>query len=151
MASLFQRRAVWLFGAGLVVAGVLLLLNLAALLFWQFGVFKSEALGAALRFVDHSLLRPAIVDPLLTLLPKVPPARVTSLHLAMAVALLGVALGSLGVLIARGQTARIRVDKMRMQDRLRRVQGYRDAARLEPFIGPGTIAGMDEDRRRHIA
>ena len=148
MTSSFLRRAVWLFGAGLVVAGLLLLLNFVALLFWQFGTPKSEALGATLRFVDHSLLRPAIVDPVLTLLPEVPPAWLTSLHIAMVVALLGVALGSLGVLIAR--SARISVEKRR-ENRLRRVHQYRDAARLEPFIGPGTDAGMDEARRRRLA
>jgi ABC-type Fe3+ transport system permease subunit len=151
MTSPFLRRAVWLFGAGLVVAGLLLLLNLVALLFWQFGTSKSEALGATLRFVDHSLLRPAIVDPVLTLLPEVPPAWLTSLHIAMVVALLGVALASLGVLIARRQTARISVEKRRVEDRLRRVHQYRDATRLEPFIGPGTDAGMDKPRRRRVA
>jgi ABC-type Fe3+ transport system permease subunit len=134
---------VWLFGAGLVVAGLLLLLNFITLLFWQFGTSKSEALGATLRFVDHSLLRPAIVDPVLTLLPKLPPAWLTSLHIAMVVALLGVALGSLGILISRWQTARISVE-------LRRVRQYRDADRLEPFIGPGTVADMDEVRRRRV-
>jgi hypothetical protein len=149
MTSSFLRRAVWLFGAGLVVAGLLLLLNFVTLLFWQFGTSKSEALGVTLRFVDHSLLRPAIVDPVLTLLPEVPPTWLTSLHIAMVVALLGVALGSLGVLIAR--SARISVEKRRVEDRLRRVHEYRDAARLEPFIGPGTDAGMDEARRRRVA
>jgi hypothetical protein len=149
MTSSFLRRAVWLFGAGLVVAGLLLLLNFVTLLFWQFGTSKSEALGATLRFVDHSLLRPAIVDPVLTLLSEVPPTWLTSLHIAMVVALLGVALGSLGVLIAR--SARISVEKRRVEDRLRRVHEYRDAARLEPFIGPGTDAGMDEARRRRVA
>src|SRR4051812_11474682 len=136
MISSSLRRTVWLFGAGLVAAGLLLLLNLVALLLWQFETFKSEALGAMLRFVDHSLLRPAIVDPVVTLLPQIPAASLTSLHTAMLATLLGVALGWLGALIARRQMARIDVDKRQVQDRLRRAAHYREDARSEPFIGP---------------
>jgi ABC-type Fe3+ transport system permease subunit len=148
MTSSILHRTVWLFGAGLVGAGLLLLLNIVALLFWQFGTFKSQALGATLRFVDHSLLRPAIVDPIVSLLPQIPAAALTSLHIAMLATLLGLALGSFGALIARRQMARIHVEKRRVQDRLRRVPQYRDDARSEPFIGPGQEAGMDEARRR---
>ncbi|HEX6265438.1 MAG TPA: hypothetical protein VFZ81_00915 [Burkholderiales bacterium] len=146
---LLRARAVWLFGTGLVIAGLLLLLYFVALLFWQFATPGSQTLGAVLQFVDRSLLRPGIVDPVLGLLPA--PAWLTSLHIAMAAALLGVALGSLGMLIVRWQAARISVERRRVQDRLRRVHQYRDASRLEPFFGPGTAAGTDDAQRRRVA
>ena len=148
---LLRARAVWLFGAGLVIAGLLPLLYLAALLFWQFATPGSRVLGAVVRFVDQSLLRPGIADPVLSLLPQLPPAWPTSLHIAMAAALLGVALGSLGMLIARWQAVRINVERRRMEDRLRRVRQYRDASRLEPYIGPGNAAGTDDAQSRRVA
>jgi hypothetical protein len=39
---LLKARAAWLFGAGLAVCGVLLLLYFAVLLYWQFGAANSE-------------------------------------------------------------------------------------------------------------
>jgi hypothetical protein len=44
---LLKARAAWLFGAGLAVCGVLLLLYFAALLYWQFGA-ASSAVPASL-------------------------------------------------------------------------------------------------------
>jgi hypothetical protein len=40
---LLKARAAWLFGAGLAVCGLLLLLYFAALLYWQFGAAKAAA------------------------------------------------------------------------------------------------------------
>lgn len=128
--------AVRLSGAVLVIAGLSLLLYFVAFLFWEFGASRNEVLGAILQFVEHSLLRPGFVDPVLRLLPGVPPSLVTSLHVAMVLSLPGVVLGSLGVLIVRRQRAQISVEQMRAEDRLRRVHLYRDDGRLEPFIGP---------------
>jgi hypothetical protein len=65
-------------------------------------------------------------------------------YAALAAALAGVTLGSLGVFIVRRQAARIAAEKRRAEDRLRRVHLYRDNARREPFIARDTDA---RDRR----
>jgi hypothetical protein len=65
-------------------------------------------------------------------------------YAAMAAALAGVTLGSLGVVVVRRQAARIAAEKRRAEDRLRRVHLYRDSARREPFIARDTDA---RDRR----
>ena len=78
-------------------------------------------------------------------------ARLTSLHSAMALGVLGVAVGSLGVLVARRQADRISVERRGAEDRLRRAHLYRSEGRIEPFIGPGSGAGMDDAGRRRLA
>jgi hypothetical protein len=45
---LLKARAAWLFGAGLAVCGLLLLLYFAALLYWHFGVAKASVVPANL-------------------------------------------------------------------------------------------------------
>lgn len=67
-----------------------------------------------------------------------------SRYAAMAAALAGVTLGSLGILIVRRQAARIAAEKRRAEDRLRRVHLYRDGARREPLSARDTDA---RDRR----
>jgi hypothetical protein len=118
-----MAKALWLFGAALVVAGLCLLLYFVALLFWELGAFRNEILGAVLRPVDYALLGS--------------PAWLTRLHIGMAIAVLGVAVGSSGVVMVRRQSTRISVERMRLEDRLRRTNLYGDDGRLEPFIGPG--------------
>lgn len=67
-------------------------------------------------------------------------------YVALAAALAGVTLGSLGVFVVRRQAVRIAVEKRRAEDRLRRVHQYRESGRREPFIGRDTDA-----RNRRIA
>lgn len=112
-------RALWLFGAALVACGFALLLCLGALILW-----------------------PGIADPLLALLPKGPPSWLTSLRIAVSLAVLGVALGALGVLVTARQAGRIDAERRRAEDRLRRRHVYRESSLREPFIGPGTAAGI---------
>jgi membrane protein implicated in regulation of membrane protease activity len=122
-----MTRTVWLIGVGLVVAGLFLLAFLAGF-----------------------VVRPAIANPVLAWLPPLPPAWLTTLNVAAAIALAAVALGGLGVLLARRQSELMRRERMRREDRLRRVHLYRDEARREPFLGPGA-AGRQDSRPRRVA
>lgn len=127
-----RARAVWLFGIGLVLAGLLPVLYFIALVFSQSSKPGSGFLDATLSFVDRSLLGAAKVGPVL--------------QIELVLAVLGVVLTVLGVLIAKRKMAVIRLEKRQTQDGLRRVQGYRDSSRLEPFIGPDIAAGTDAER-----
>lgn len=139
-SSAFKARMGWLLGAGLVLAGFLLLLCFVALALRQLGALQTEALVAALSFGD-SLLQPL----------QLPQAWLTDLRIGLALAMLGVAVAALGVLITRWQSRVIEVERERREDRLRRVQLYRESARREPYIGSGTEAGRDERQRRRVA
>jgi len=124
-----RAKAIWLFGTGLVGAGFVLLLYFLVVVAWKVGAFQSEVLGAVVRFMDQSLLF------LFAALPLAPPS---SLQVGMFLALVGVVLGSIGVLVVQRQAERIRLEKRRTEDRLRRVHLYRESARAEPFIGPAS-------------
>ena len=122
-----RAKAIWLFGTGLVGAGLVLLLYFLVVVAWKVGAFQSEVLAAVVRFMDQSLL---------FLLPALPLAPPTSLQVGMFLALVGVVLGSIGVLVVQRQADRMTLEKRREEDRLRRVHLYRASARAEPFIGP---------------
>jgi len=124
-----RAKAIWLFGTGLVGAGFVLLLYFLVVIAWKVGAFQSEVLGAVVRFMDQSLLF------LFAALPLAPPS---SLQVGMFLALVGVVLGSIGVLVVQRQAERMRLEKRRTEDRLRRVHLYRESARAEPFIGPAS-------------
>jgi len=124
-----RAKAIWLFGAGLVGAGFVLLLYFLVVVAWKVGAFQSEVLGAVVRFMDQSLLF------LFAALPLAPPS---SLQVGMFLALVGVVLGSIGVLVVQRQADRMSLEKRRTEDRLRRVHLYRESARAEPFIGPAS-------------
>ena len=141
-----RARAVWLFGIGLVLAGLLPVLYFIANLFWQPEKPGSGFLDAILSLVDRSLLGAAKVGPVLDFLPGFPSAWLTGLQIKLVLAVLGAVLTALGVLIARRKMAVIRLEKWQSQDRLRRVQRYRDSSRLEPFIGPDIATGTDAER-----
>jgi len=67
----------------------------------------------------------------------------------------GAVIAALAVLISARQSAFIRTEKRRREDRLRRVRVYRSDealqqahdSRLEPFIGPDSVADRQPDRR----
>lgn len=124
-----RAKAIWLFGTGLVGAGSVLLLYFLVVIAWKVGAFQSEVLAAVVRFMDQSLLF------LFAALPLAPPS---SLQVGMFLALVGVVLGSIGVLVVQRQADRISLEKRRTEDRLRRVHLYRENARAEPFIGPAS-------------
>jgi hypothetical protein len=63
------------------------------------------------------------------------PVPMPGLHVATAAGLLSAALACVGALVARRQAERIREDRRRAADRLRRVHLYREDARREPFLG----------------
>lgn len=106
MTLSFVFRAVWLFGAGLVVAGLVLVLYFAGLLVWQFGA-------------------PGLVDPVLAWLSEMRPELrpggwLANLRVGMVFAVLGVVLALLGVLVAARQHG---------------MREHRHAERAEPYIG----------------
>lgn len=153
MTALFVLgvRTVWLFGIGLVLAGFVGLAYFVALLVWQFGLPGNAVLGATLQFVDQSLLRPAMVTPVVALLPEMPAAWLTTLNIAIAFAVVGIGLATLGGFIAGWQTALLDDERTRREDRLRRVQIYRDSGRVEPFIGPGAHLQQQDAKERRVA
>ncbi|MGH8668352.1 MAG: hypothetical protein ACREUN_00935 [Burkholderiales bacterium] len=153
MTALFVLgvRTVWLFGIGLVLAGFLGLAYFVAHLVWQFGASGNEVLGATLRFMDQSLLRPGIVAPVVEWLPQIPPALLTTLNIAMAVAVAGIGLAALGLFIAGWQDAMLDEERRQRENRLRRVQIYRDSGRVEPFIGPGAHLQPQDAKERRVA
>jgi len=124
-----RAKAIWLFGTGLVGAGFVLLLYFLVVIAWKVGAFQSEVLAAVVRFLDQSLLF------LFAALPLAPPS---SLQIGMFLALVGVVLGSIGVLVVQRQADRMSLEKRQTEDRLRRVHLYRESARAEPFIGPAS-------------
>jgi hypothetical protein len=144
-------RTVWLFGIALVVAGFLGLAYFVAHIAWQFGAPGNAALGSALEFVDHVLLRPLMVAPAVQLLPQIPAALLTTLNIAIAFAVIGIGLAALGGLLASWQTALLAEERRRREDRLRRVRIYRDSARVEPFIGPGAHLQPQDAKERRVA
>ena len=131
---MIKAHAVRLFAVALALAGVVAAVLFTALVLWP----------SAMSFVPPLNAEAWLPTPLL--------ARV---HPALLLAALGVVTTAIGVLIAVRQTAIIRVEKRRREDRLRRVRVYqRDQAleqasdsRLEPFIGPGTGSQRQPDRR----
>ena len=87
-------------GTGLVGAGFVLLLYFLVVIAWKVGAFHSEALAAVVRFMDQSLLF------LFAALPLAPPS---SLQVGMFLALVGVVLGSIGVLVVQRQAEQVPV------------------------------------------
>jgi hypothetical protein len=138
----FKANAVRLFGIALALAGAAALLYAGAVVAWQKG-------GASLPEVPW--LNPQAWLAGNEALPWTPGA----VHIAIVVALLGLAAAAAGGLTAQRQTARLHAAKRRREDGLRRVREYRsDEARqrayenrLEPFIGPDGEAGQEKDRR----
>ena len=150
--SLLGARTRLLFAGVLVLVGIVPVLYLLALVGWQVaGIFLWGIwvpLPAALLFLGEptSAGKAAAVLPFI---PYVPGVQITNsaaalilgkLHVAVIPALLGCAIvwrAALGIL---RQKARIRAARQRIEDRVRRIQDYRQGkdffdGRREPYIG----------------
>lgn len=161
MNAWFQLRAwaISLLGVLLALVGVLLVLQLAALLLWQYGVaLESRAwprLPAGLLFTDHSQLAASKAAPFLPFIPEVPwpwlsdPSNssgthtaaawlLDKLHVGLLPALVGVLITLAGGNIALRQIHALAAARRRNQDRLRRVGQYRNEQQ-DPAIARETI------------
>lgn len=143
-----KTRAVWLFGAALVLVGALLVLQLVALLVWQYSVALETRtwprLPLVLVFSDHSQLSAATAR-FLPVIPELPwvwlrdPENASSVmhvlatwlldkvHIGLVPALLGVAIMLIGGIIAIRQKDMLGAAKRHDEDRRRRVREYREA------------------------
>jgi hypothetical protein len=143
-----KTRAVWLFGAALVLVGGLLVLQLVALLVWQYSVaLETRAwprLPLVFVFSDHSQL-PAAAARLLSVIPEFPWSwlrdsengssvmhvlatwLLDKVHIGLVPALLGVAIMLIGGIIAIRQKDMLGAAKRHDEDRRRRVWEYRKA------------------------
>jgi hypothetical protein len=78
--------------------------------------------------------------------------RLKVVHVSAAIAALGVLAGAAGVLLAHRQAERLRAERSRAADRLRRVKVYRSDeladGRLEPFFGAEAEGGGAQKDRR---
>ena len=142
-----KTRAIWLVGIALVLVGLLLVLQLFALLMWQYMVALETrnwpSLSLRLLFADHSQLARTSVAPFLQFIPelqwnwmRVPQespvhSAVTWLldkvHIGLLPALLGVPIALRGGVLAIRQKNALADAKRRNEDRLRRIDYYRKA------------------------
>ena len=163
-----KNRFSFLAGVALVITGLLPVLYLLALLAWQFSAAVEAgswiALPATLLFTDHVALQGGKIAPVLAFIPQVPwpwlmsPESLLPLHkvvasllgrvhVGLAFALAGLAVMALGTLRARHALRRIRAEKQRRADGLRRVNDYcADESRArgfeerrEPYIGADDV------------
>ncbi len=143
----------WLLGAALALAGTLLVLQLAALLAWQYSVALGTRswpqLPVTLVFADHAKVS-ATTAQFLPVIPEVPwswlrnpqnadtlphtaaTSVLGALHVGLIPALLGLFLTYLGIKLIRRQKQRYAVAQREKDDRLRRVRAYRRETRTEP-------------------
>jgi hypothetical protein len=150
-----RTAATWLFGAVLLVAGALLVLQLAALLAWQYSVaLETRAwpqLPILVVFADPAKLGTTTAQ-FMSVIPHMPwswlqdPQNAQTLshmaatwtlgklHVGLIPAILGLACILLGLKLMRRQKQRY-VDARRQQDdRLRRLRAYRREQRSEPVL-----------------
>jgi hypothetical protein len=143
-----KTRALWLFGAALVLVGGLLVLQLVALLVWQYSVaLETRAwprLPLVFVFSDHSQLSAATAR-FLPVIPEFPWSwlrdsengssvmhvlatwLLDKVHIGLVPALLGVAIMIIGGIIAIRQKDMLGAAKRHDEDRRRRVREYRKA------------------------
>jgi hypothetical protein len=144
-----KARVIWLFGTGLVVAGLLPVLYFIAVLCLQFSTgFELGSLRPAAAtpwFTDAKagsnidslpeLLAALLMKTEVWLTVQNAVAWMAShMHVGLAVAVFGAIAMTVGALVATRQTALLRTEKRRRNDRQRRARKYGDD-RLEPFIG----------------
>jgi hypothetical protein len=147
MSTGFQvrTRTAWLFGAALLVAGALLVLQLGALLAWQYSVAleirawprlslallfadHSQATGAATRFLPYlpELRWPWFRDPqnAATLPHVVLTWLLGKVHLGVPPAVLGVLIGFAGYTLMLRERYALYLARREKEDRLRRRRHY---------------------------
>ena len=141
-----KTRALWLVGVVLALVGLLLVLQLVALLVWQYMVALETrnwpSLSLHLLFADHSQLARTSVAPFLQFIPEFQwnwirirqespslHSAVTWLldkvHIGLFPALLAVPIALRGVVLAIQQKNALADAKRRKEDRLRRIGHYR--------------------------
>ena len=164
-----RTATAWLFGSALALVGALLVLQLAALLVWQYSVALETRswprLPLGLVFADHAKVS-ATTAQFLPVIPEVPwswlrnpqnadtlPHMATTtvlseLHLGLVPALLGLFIAYLGIRLIVRQKQRYATARREKDDRLRRVRAYRRETRTEPsFADVHTEPTVTEPRR----
>jgi hypothetical protein len=169
MPWFYLRTAIaWLIGAALVLAGALLVLQLAALLVWQYSVALDTRawpkLPLLVVFADPAKLS-ATTAKFMAVIPAVEwswlrdPQNATTvphmaatwllgqLHVGLVPAIVGLIVAYFGVNVMLHQRARYAAARRERDDRLRRVRAYRRDPRTEPnFSDPRTEPSFDELR-----
>lgn len=151
-----KTRATCLFGIALALVGLLLVLQLLALLLWQFtSALETRAwpsLPAGLLFADHAKLSGTAVAPILQFIPefqwallstpKDPPGVHTvatwvldRVHIGLLPALLSMPIILFGGIVSLKQLNTLAAAKRRKEDRLRRLREYRTTGDLGGFGG----------------
>ena len=162
------RLKVWairLFGVLLALAGALLVVQLVALLLWQYGIaLETRAwprLPIRLLFADHSELAAKSIAPILQFIPEIrwswirDPQNPSALypvaawlfdrvHIGVVPALLGALLALRGVLLVMRHKYALVAAKQQDGDRLRRIHEYRRQQRPDPGA-EREIAGAPPD------
>jgi hypothetical protein len=150
-----RTATLWLFGAVLVLLGALLVLQLAALLAWQYSIALDTRawprMPLMLMFADPAKASGAAAQ-FLSVLPEIPwpwlrdPQNVNAaphmaatwllgeLHLGLLPALLGLVAAWTGISLIGRQKRRYAVAQREKEDRVRRLRAYRREQRIEPSL-----------------
>jgi len=157
--------AIRLFGVLLALAGALLVVQLVALLLWQYGIaLETRAwprLPIRLLFADHSEIAAKSIAPILQFIPEIrwswirDPDNPSALypvalwlfdrvHLGVVPALLGALLALWGVLLVIRHRYAFVAAKRQDGDRVRRIREYRKQHAPDPSAGRD-IAGAQPD------
>ena len=161
-----KRCIAALLGMAVALAGLALVLQLAALLFWQYGIALQKAswpkLPLGLLFTDHAKLASTALAPYLEYLPRlewswlanradtsathvVAAWLVDKVHIGLVPALLGVPLLLGGGKFVLGQMRALSGARRYRADRLRRLDQYRrETERLEPAFDERPEARLEQ-------
>ena len=161
-----KTRLAALLGLAVALAGLALVLQLAALLFWQYGIALQKAswpkLPLGLLFTDHAKLASTALAPYLEYLPRlewswlanradtsathvVAAWLVDKVHIGLVPALLGVPLLLGGGKFVLGQMRALSGARRYRADRLRRLDQYRrETERLEPAFDERPEARLEQ-------
>jgi hypothetical protein len=161
-----KARVAALLGLAVALAGLALVLQLAVLLFWQYGIALQKAswpkLPLGLLFADHAKLASTALAPYLEYLPRlewswlanradtsaphvVAVWLVDKVHIGLVPALLGVPLVLGGGKLVLRQIRALSGARRYRADRLRRLDQYRRGSeRLEPAFGERPEARLEQ-------